>query len=113
MDAFLQEFSLKLIVSLATGIIFMAATNTIGFFIAVGRRMKHMDKNVRKMQQRLDEIYGWTNDMNTRISNPDHWGLGQSEAVEILKEMSTKIDELNKNMIRLLTIVERNGLRVR
>lgn len=72
--------------------------------------MKTLLEVMQQVDKRLEKVEQAAKDTHIRVANPNNWGLGSKMTNELLRDMIREMNELNTNIVRLLTIVERNGV---
>ena len=110
MESLLQEITWKVVTAVLSGIIIGILSQTVSTFVALRKTMKTLLDVVKQVDERLEKVEQTAKDTHIRVSNPNNWGLGNRETNELLRDMIREMNELNTNIVRLLTIVERNGV---
>ena len=109
MVEFIEQLGSKVLISLVAGYILGTVTNAFQYFSWTKKSLKTIKSEVEKMNTLVQTVAQNTADTVMRVSQPDNWGLGTKETNELLKELVKEVRELNTNIVRLLTIAERNG----
>lgn len=107
MEGFLQQLTGKVIAGLTTFVIIQF----ILFLFFIYNNLKKLVSKMEDFNAKLSTIKTDTQDMHTMLNKPDAHGFGVKNTERYMREMIEEIRKLNDHIIRLLTMIERNGLR--
>jgi len=105
MEGFLHELTGKVIAGLMTFVI----VQFILFLFFVYGNLKKLVSIMENFNAKLSTIRVDTQNMQSILNKPDAYGFGTATTERYMSEMLEEIRKLNDYIIRLLTIIERNG----
>jgi len=105
METIFSGLAGKIIGGLATFVI----VQFILFLFFIRRTLREIVRSMETMKINIANIHSGTQRLNMMHDKPDAFGFGTAITEKYMSEMLEEIRKLNDHIIRLLTIIERNG----